>query len=145
MTLNQIFTSLKTYFKRHALVNGVNVTIDNDDFNALTGIEYPVVNIQYIDTGVSGDLLNHNFKIIIGDSTNLNVQLIDIEIFSDCIQIADDFFGWLNTQYDFDWNKNTALLPFVDTNSDRTSGIVFTLVLTTYRIVDNVCQTPVRA
>lgn len=144
MTLNQILTSLKTYFKRHALINGVNVTLDNDDFNALVGVEYPVVNIQYVDTPVSYPLSYHTFKITIGDLTSMNIQLLDIEIFSDCVQVAEDFFSWLELQEDYDWNKNTTINPFIDANGDRTSGITFTIVLSSYLQENVECQVPYR-
>jgi len=142
MNLNTIINSIKGYFTNHAMVNGANVTLDDDDFNALVDLSYPVVNIQYIDTDVSNNLLTHNFKIVIGDLTNPNIQAIDFEIYSDCIQISEDFFGWLDTIYDFDWSKSTNLQPFTDSNTDRVSGIVFTISLAVRRAVNQDCVAP---
>lgn len=141
-TLNQILTQIEDYFQTHALVNGVNITLDDDDFNALVDLSYPVVNIQYLDTDVNERLLIHNLKVTIGDLTNPNVELLDISIYSDCIQIAEDFFGWLETQYGFDWNKNTNIQPFSDSNTDRVSGIVFTMAISTFRKINADCAAP---
>jgi len=142
MTLNEIIVALKAYFNNHSFINTVNVTMDDSDFNAVNDIVYPIVNIQYLDTDVSDISLSHNFKIAIGDLTNPNVELIDIEIISDSIQVADDFFGWLDNQYDFDWNKNTSLQPFSDSNVDRISGVVFQITVSVNRKLDSDCLAP---
>lgn len=132
MTLNSIINRLKSYFESHPQVNTSNVTIGDDDLNAINNITYPLVNIQYIDTDVSYKKMQHNFKIIIGDLTNPNVIGIDYEIFSDCLQISGDFIGWMDDNYDFDWVKVTNIQPFQDDNVDRISGVVFTIGVITY-------------
>lgn len=142
MTLNKIIDELKVYFESHLMINYVVVTNDDDDFNALSDISYPVVNIQYLDTIVTSTLLTHNFKIIIGDLTNPNIQLIDYNIYSDCIQIADDFFGWLENNFSYDWDKNTTIDNFTDSNVDRVSGIVFPLSLSVRRGINSDCIAP---
>lgn len=132
MTLNQIIKEIRGYFELHILVNTANVTIGDDDLNAINNIIYPLVNIQYLDTDVTDKRMQHNFKIIIGDLTNPNVLGIDFEIYSDCIQIAGDFFSWMEDNYKLDWIRSTNIQPFQDDNGDRISGIVFTIGVITF-------------
>lgn len=143
MTLNYITEQIKDYFNSHRLINTVNVTIGDDDLNAINNITYPLVNIQYINSSIDDTkYMSHNFKIIIGDRTSPNVELIDMEIFSDTLQIADDFTGWLDTIYEFDWLRNTSIEPFSDSNVDRVSGVVFTITILAPRLVNSECLTP---
>lgn len=143
MTLNAITEQLKDYFNNHRLINTVNVTIGDDDLNAINNIIYPLVNIQYINSTIENTkYISHNFKIIIGDRTSPNVELIDMEIFSDTLQIADDFTGWLDTIYEFDWINNVSVEPFSDSNVDRVSGVVFTITILSPRLVNSDCLTP---
>lgn len=132
MSLNEVISLIKTYFENHPLINTTNVTLDDADFNAINNILYPVVNIQYIDTDVVERRFQHNFKIIIADATNPNIENIDFEIFSDCLQIAGDFTSSLDNNYNFDWIKTTSIQPFQDGNVDRISGIVFTMGIITF-------------
>lgn len=132
MTLNEIINDIKGYFESHTLINTVNITIGDDDLNAIDGIVYPLVNIQYLDSDVLQKQIQHNFKIIIGDLTNPNILGIDYEIFSDSLQVAGDFYLWLDNNFNFDYIKTTNIQPFQDDNVDRMSGIVFTIGVVTY-------------
>ena len=132
MTLNQVINSLKNYFESHPLVNTTNVTLDDADFNAINNLVYPVANIQYIDTDVNDKRFQHNFKIIVADLTNPNIEGIDFEIFSDTLQIVGDFTSSLENNYDYDWIKTTNIQPFQDSNVDRISGVVFTIGIITF-------------
>jgi hypothetical protein len=132
MTLNQVIASIKQYFKNHPLIEDVMVSLGDDDLNAVTGLKYPLVDIQYLDTDVVDKRFQHNLKIIIGDLTNPNVTGIDFEIYSDCLQIAGDFFQWLENNFDFDYIRNTNVQPFTDSNVDRVSGVVFNIGIYTW-------------
>jgi hypothetical protein len=132
MTLNQVIASIKQYFKNHPLIEDVMVSLGDDDLNAVTGLKYPLVDIQYLDTDVVDKRFQHNLKIIIGDLTNPNVTGIDFEIYSDCLQIAGDFFQWLEDNFDFDYIRNTNVQPFTDSNVDRVSGVVFNIGIYTW-------------
>lgn len=139
MTLNQVLVEIKDYFKNHPLINDVLLSTGDDDFNSQIGLTYPVVDIQYIDTDVLDKRFQHNIKIVIADLTNPNVDGIDFEIYSDTLQIAGDFFHWLENNYSFDWVKTTSIQPFNDGNVDRISGVVFNLGLFTWINKDIVC------
>lgn len=132
MSLNQVLEAIKAYFKAHPLISQVNITIDDDSFNALTGLTYPVVNLQYVDSDAVADRFQHNFKVIIADLTNPNVEGIDFEIYSDSLQIAGDFFHWLEDNYSFDAIRTTNFQPFTDSNVDRITGVVFNLGIFTW-------------
>lgn len=142
MTLNKIINVLKNYFESHLMIRGVSVTLDDANFNAISDTQYPVANIQFVDSDVTATQFRYNFKIIIADLTNPNIEDIDFEIYSDCLQIASDFFGYLNTIYDFDWTKTASVVPFSDGNVDRISGVVFTISLITFPVSDPNCVAP---
>lgn len=142
MTLNTIIVRLKSYFEKHAMINTTSITLDDSYFNSITDIIYPVVNIQFINTDVTDTSFIHNFKIIIGDQTNPNITGIDFEIYSDSIQVAEDFFGYLNEAFDFEWIKVSSLQPFYDSNVDRISGVVFTVKLVVRRRVLSNIEVP---
>jgi hypothetical protein len=139
MTLNQVLESIKAYFEAHPQVTDVTLSLGDDDFNAVTGLTYPVVDIQYVDTDVVEQRFQHNLKIIIGDLTNPNIPGIDFEVYSDRLQVAGDFFHWLEDNYDFDWVKTTSIQPFTDSNVDRVSGVVFSLGVFTWINRDIAC------
>jgi hypothetical protein len=132
MTLNQVLDNIKAYFQAHPQVTDVLLSLGDDDFNAAVGLTYPVVDIQYQDTDVLDKRFQHNLKIIIADITNPNVSGIDFEIYSDRLQVAGDFFHWLEDNYDFDWIKTTSIQPFQDGNVDRITGVVFNLGIYTW-------------
>ena len=132
MTLNQVLDAINSYFNTHPLIKQVSLTIDDDDFNAVTAKEYPIVNIQYVDTDAVADRFQHNLKIIIADLTNPNVEGIDFEIYSDALQIAGDFFKFLEFNFTIDAVRTTNFQPFQDSTVDRISGVVFNLSVYTW-------------
>lgn len=127
MSLNQVLQILKDYFESHPQVADVSLSLGDADFNAINNLTYPVADIQYIDTDVVGKRFQNNFKIILGDLTNPNVEGIDFEIYSDRLQVAGDFFQWAEDNYELDIIRTTSLQPFQDSNVDRISGVVFNI------------------
>lgn len=132
MTLNELIALLRNYFQTHPVIRSVSITLSDSDFNAINDQVYPTVNIQYVDTDIDRNRFTNNFKIIIADLTNPNVLDIDFEIYSDTLQVAGDFMNFIEGQMDIDYTRTSNLQPFQDSNVDRTSGVVFTIGLTTY-------------
>lgn len=142
ITLNQIKSKLVTFFKNHAQVNTVFYG-DNYNFAAENAIVYPAANIEYLQSNLADRKIVHNYKVTICDLDNQNLNQYQDEIFSDCMQIADDFFSYLYTEYDFEFTKSTSIQNFVDNNRDRTAGLVFTVALAVIR-PQNECVTPIK-
>ena len=138
MTLNEILIDFKNYLQNHPLLESCSLTLSDEDFNALNSQQYPTSNIQYIDSTTVGTTFTHNIKIILADLSNPNVEDIDFEILSDLMRIAGDFFVYLDGDFRFDWTKTSNIQPFVDSNVDRMTGIVFTIGVTNY--IDSTVQ-----
>lgn len=132
MTLNQVLAQIKEYFENHPMVNNSQLSLSDSDFNAINNLIYPVVDIQYIDSDFENQRFQHNLKIIIADLSNPNIDSIDFEIYSDTLQIAADFFYYLENNFLFDYIKTTSLQPFQDSNVDRTTGVVFNIGIITW-------------
>src|SRR5690348_66580 len=125
LTLNQLNKKLTQFFQNHKQINQVIFSSDFD-FASNRSLSYPVVNIEYMDASIQGDKVNHNYKVVIADLIDTNVEGSEYEIISDASLIAEDFFTYLQTCiYDFDFNRSSNIQNFTDDNGDRTAGIVF--------------------
>ena len=141
LTLNQLKYKLIGFFESHAQVKSVKYE-DDFDFNAERNLTYPVVNIEYIDSNIADKMTSHNFKVVLGDLADGNVEGLDDEIVSDMHLIAEDFFTWLQYQNGFSFTRTTNIQKFLDDTHDRVSGIVFRITLSVRRS-QNECSTPV--
>lgn len=139
-TLNQVRNIIKGFFEGHALVNSVH-TLQDFDFAAERNLEYKVVNIEYIDTSNNTNVFTHNFTITIADRTLQDSPVMEDDVVSDSIEIAEDFITWMErTQFKFGITTNN-LKPFYDTNGDRVAGIVFNVGIDVIR-KKNYCDVP---
>lgn len=142
LTLNNIKGILKTYFNSHALINSVYYE-DDFDFNAERSIDYPVANVEYLNSNISDKTMNHNFKIVLADLTEPENNEMEDNIHSDSLQIAEDLFTYLQNYEGFSFNKSSTINKFTDDTSDRATGIVFTIQLSVVR-PQNRCNTPIK-
>jgi hypothetical protein len=142
MTLNNFKSLLKTWFQNHAQINSVYYC-DDFDFNAERSIDYPTVNIEYLNSAINDKEMNHIFKIVIADITKPDDTEMEDNIISDSLQIAEDFFTYLQNAEGFRFNKTSSLQKFVDDTADRAAGIVFTITLSVIR-PQNWCNTPTK-
>lgn len=141
-TLNQVRNIIKGFFDNHALVNGV-YTLQDFDFAAERNLEYKVVNIEYIDTSINTNVYTHNFTITIADITLQDSPVMEDDVVSDSIEIAEDFITWMErTQFQLGITTNN-LKPFYDTNGDRVCGIVFNTGIDVIR-KKNYCDVPAK-
>ena len=90
-TLNQIKYLLINFFETHGQINSTHYE-DDFDFNAERKLKYPVSNIEYIESNVSGKQTTHSYKIVLADLVDQNIKGHEDEIQSDVLQIAEDFF-----------------------------------------------------
>lgn len=140
LTLNQAKKLLVDYFVGHAQIK--QVIYGNDvEFNADRQISYPVCNIEYLNSDVTGKLLNYNYNIVISDITQPENTEMEDNVISDALQIAEDFLSYLEYTEGFIFNGSSSLEPFVDDTGDRTSGISFTVSIGTIRN-QNWCNKP---
>lgn len=143
MTLNQIKRVLVDWFENHGQITSVYYC-DDFDFNAERNIRYKTVNIEYLNSSISDNLTNHNYKFVIADYVIGDSNEQQDEIHSDCLQIAEDFFTFLQNYEDgFFFNKSSSITPFKNDTGDRTAGVVFNLAISTLR-PQNWCNTPIK-
>lgn len=140
LTLNKLKKILKDYFNNHAVINSVFYE-DDFDFNSERNILYPVSNIQYLNSNITNKTINHNYKIVLGDICRPDDSEMEDNIHSDSLQVAEDFFTYLQNYEGLIFNKSSTINKFVDDTGDRTSGIVFTITLSVIR-TQNRCSTP---
>jgi hypothetical protein len=141
-TLNQIRKIFKTYFEEHALINS-SFYVDDFDFNGERGIVYPVANVEYINSGINGIVMNHNYRITLASMTPTEDNEAEHNVHSDMSQIAEDLFTYFQNLEGLIYNRIGSITPFTNDTGDRTSGIVFNLTLGTIR-PQNRCWTPTK-
>lgn len=140
LTLNQIKKLMIDFFNAHKQIKDVKYC-DDFDFAADRTLNYPVNNIEYLNSNISNRTINHAFKIVLGDLMNDNIDGIEDEIYSDMLLVAEDFFAWIANQEGFSFNKTSSINKFVDDKGDRVAGIVFTITLAVIR-TQNICIIP---
>ena len=139
-TLNQIKHDLINFFEGHAIIN--QVVYSNDfEFNAERELNYPVANIEYLESNMNGKLTTHSYSIILADLYDNSLKGHSDEIHSDMLLIAEDFFSWAQEEDGFLFNKAANIQKFIDDADDRTAGIVLKFQLATMRS-QNSCAIP---
>lgn len=141
-TLNELKYILKNFFLSHALINGVYYC-DDFDFNAERSITYPVANIEYLSSQINLNMINHQFKVVLGDLTAPDDTDMEDNVHSDMLQVAEDLYTYLDNTEGFMFTQSSAINKFTDDTSDRASGIVFTITLSCVRKQDW-CSTPTK-
>lgn len=139
LSLNQISQKLIDFFSSHAQVSQV-LYEDDFEFNAQRELNYPVAVIEFLDASINDKQLNYNFKIVIGDKASSDV-LIQNEVISDAILIAEDLYAYLQDGEGWVFKKSSSIQKFVEDTGDNISGIVFTTTISVIRS-QNTCQTP---
>lgn len=129
------------FFEHHSQTNST-VYADDFNFNAEQFLIYPVANIEYLESNISGKNNTHSYKIVLGDLIDPNIKGHADEIQSDMMLIAEDFFSWAQDFEGFDFQKSVNIQKFADDTDDRTAGLVFKCQLSTIR-AQNTCATPV--
>lgn len=130
------------FFSGHAQTQSVYY-MDDFDFNAERNIQYPVANIEYLNSTIANKQTNHSFKVVLADLCEPDNNEMEDAIHSDMLQVAEDFFTWLQNYEGFSFNKASSINKFTDNTGDRASGIVFTIALSVIR-PQNRCWTPTK-
>jgi hypothetical protein len=139
-TLNELKNILTTWFEKHRQIGSVFYE-DDFDFNAERNINYPVTNIEYMESNVSGKKTTHIYKFILADLLDENIKGHEDEIFSDLMLIAEDFFSFAQDEEGFEFSKSVNIQKFVDDTNDRTAGLTFRIQISVIRSQNN-CTTP---
>lgn len=133
---------MKYFFENHGQINSIYYC-DDFDFNAERSIDYPVTNIEYLNSTITDKTTNHNYKVVIGDLTKPDDTEMEDNVHSDCLQVAEDFYTYLYNYEGLIFNKTSTINKFTDDTGDRASGIVFTITLSVIR-PQNWCSTPTK-
>jgi hypothetical protein len=139
-TLNEIKILLKAWFNNHALINSVYYC-DDWDFNSERSINYPVVNLEYLNSNINNTTINHNYKVVIADVVEANNTEMEDNIHSDSLQVAEDFYTYLQNLEGITFNRVSTINKFTDDTGDRASGIIFTITIAVIR-PQNRCSAP---
>ena len=143
LTLNELKILLKTFFENHGMINST-FYLSNFDFSAERNISYPVANVNYLSTNMTKKTFNHNYKITIADICEADNYEMEDNTHSDSLQVAEDFFTFLQNYQGLTLTRTSTLTKFVDDKGDRTSGIVFSLTLEVIRPM-NICNQPLKS
>ncbi|RZK45998.1 MAG: hypothetical protein EOO97_00035 [Pedobacter sp.] len=143
LTLIQIQQKLVAYFENHAQVN-TTTTLDQRELDAQRDILFPAVNLEYQDTAVSANMVNHTFLVTIGDRVAEDRPDLQLSVISDSLLVAEDFLTFLQYTEGWVFNKTTSIQNFKDDGPDRVSGVVFRITLGVVRS-QNECATPTKS
>lgn len=141
MTLKETTKILTTFFDSHALVNSVT-QYDIKRFINDRAKEYLVANIYFLDSAISGKVRTDSFQITLADlltPTSSN----EFEIYNNCLEIAEDFFTFLQYHPEFTFNKSANSQKFSEEDGDLISGITFKISIQTIRPQSS-CSTPIK-
>lgn len=142
LSLNQLKTRIVGFLNSHAQINEVIWGTDFD-FSAERDVTYPVANVEYLDSNISGKQMNHNFKVTLGDLSDPNITGVDDEVVSDQLLVADDFMAWLQQQEGFEFVRNVRIQKLSNSYGDRVSGVEFKITLSVIRR-QNECTIPTK-
>lgn len=138
-TLNKIRQNIEGFFKSHPQVNFCSYgTIE--DYIAVDNKDYYAINIEFTDADVTGKFISYGFNITIADLINLNYPETEHDAISACMQIGNDFLGWL-TGEDYTYTGSNYQVFREGSNPDMTAGVVlgFTIQVPAYL---NECAVP---
>ena len=133
INLNLLTSVIQEFFENHKLINTTTV-LNSLDFKAVPSSNYPIVNIEPVESNYSDNLVSQGFIITIADIMNTkfigenNFRLID-----HCQRIANDAILYLQNQLDFDASTTITVNVFEDDNSDRVAGVVFRINIIYFR------------
>ena len=141
MTLNNLKQILTSFFESHSMINTV---LFGDDWklNSERKNIYPLVNIEYINSQFNNKFMSHNFRIVVCDLMDIGTDNQVDEIFSDSLQIADDFSSFIQEQEGIVWNRSGQINKLIDDTGDRVAGVYFNISLNVMRSM-NECQIPI--
>jgi hypothetical protein len=143
ITINKYKQILTGFFKKHLQINTV-LFGSKLDLAGNENIIYPVANIQFMDSSVSGNNVIDRFQFTLADLQNPNNNESEIEIINDLTLIAYDLINYLygdDYEFLFEVSNVTSISPFTDDFGDLISGVTFIINIAQQRII-NPCSTP---
>lgn len=133
LNLKTLTGFLVDYFTAHKLIS--TVTVKNDlDFAAIPDVNYPIVNIEPVDSSLLDNQISQGFNITIADIMNTRIEgENNYRLIADMQEIASDAVLWLQEQNEFDASETVNYIQFEEDNSDRIAGVYFRINLIIYR------------
>jgi len=139
MTLKQITKIIIDFFEAHLMVNSVTKhTVKG--FIGNRDKVYSVANVEFLDSAINGKIRTDSFQITLADLLTPTKDN-EFDIYSDTIEIAEDFFTHLQYNPAFTFNKSVNSQKFSEEDGDIIAGITFKISLQTVR-PQNECNIP---
>lgn len=138
INLNLLTSLVQEFFENHKLINTTTV-LNALDFKAVPSTNYPIVNIEPVESNYADNLVSQGFLITIADIMNVkHIGEGNFRIMDHTQRVANDAILYLQNQLDFDASTNITVNVFEDDNSDRVAGVVFRINLIYFRDT-NIC------
>lgn len=141
MTLKQITKIIIDFFEAHLMVNSVT-RHSVKGFIGNRDKVYSVANIEFLDSSINGKIRTDSFQITLADLLTPSKDN-EFDIYSDTLEIAEDFFTHLQYNPEFTFNKSVNSQKFTEEDGDLIAGITFKISLQTVR-AQNECNTPLK-
>lgn len=100
MTLNQIVTEIKKFAQSHAMLNDVGVG-QLPEIGASKDQKYALLWVYYDTATMTGNAQQFPIRLIFMDQIDQE-KMMEVEVHSDMLQVAQDFIAHFSDNPDFD-------------------------------------------
>lgn len=147
----QLDRFILTFFSNHLEIKHCFLGSD-DDYNSQSIKQWKSAHIEFLQVTPTEFSRTYFYSVAISDLANVNVDEIESNLYnadiqSDCIEILEDFFGaiqWhLSNNPIYSTQMSYNILPFEDDTVDRTVGAIATFEIQMLKNF-NVCAIPMK-
>lgn len=142
---------INDFFSNHKGIE--HIYFGNDaDYSSIANKRYRSVQIEFLQVNPTVYKRTYSYAIAISDLKTINTGEISTDLYmqnqiSDCIEIMEDFFDFLNWQLTTDLTFSPqfeyTIIPFDDEGGDRTVGVVANIQLVMQKN-SNTCFIPLK-
>jgi len=125
ITKNILYQYFKDFADNHLQIKDYGYG-DLWEISSSQATQYPLFWVSPQPSSISGNDINYNFNILIGDRLE-DGDGNKVEVESDTFQIGLDLLATLNLNQDVDLDKSNTLTPFIHDFKDRIAGHLITL------------------
>ena len=125
ITKNILYKYFKDFADNHLQIKDYGYG-DLWEISGSQATQYPLFWVSPQPSSISGNDINYNFNILIGDRLE-DGDGNKVEVESDTFQIGLDLLATLNLNQDVDLDKSNTLTPFIHDFKDRIAGHLITL------------------
>ena len=125
ITKNILYKYFKDFADNHLQIKDYGYG-DLWEISSSQATQYPLFWVSPQPSSISGNDINYNFNILIGDRLE-DGDGNKVEVESDTFQIGLDLLATLNLNQDVDLDKSNTLTPFIHDFKDRIAGHLITL------------------